>query len=160
MRATSRFAVAGLATLFLCCLYGQVVAAPPAVPTVALCRPAIAIEGRVHCGEPALAILGALCDRGFADADPGVRAGDHVSLADGCRVDGRIPGSELVDLGVSIDINSASASELEGLPGIGPTLAGRIIAARPLRRVEDLLHVQGIGPVRLARLRALVTTAP
>ncbi len=160
MRATSRFAAAGLATVLLCCLYGQVVAAPPPVPAVTLCRPAIAIEDRLHCGEAALAVLAVLCDRGFADADPGVRAGDHVSLADGCRVDGRIPGPELVDLRVSIDLNSASATELEGLPGIGPTLAARIIAARPLARVDDLLRVQGIGPVRLARLRALVTTTP
>ena len=160
MRASSRFAVAGLATVFLCCLYGQVVAAPPVVPATALCRPAIFIEGRLHCGEPAFAVLDVLCDRGFADADPGVRAGDHVSLAEGCRVDGRIPGPELVDLGVSIDLNSASALELEGLPGIGPTLAGRIVAARPLRRVEDLLHVQGIGPIRMARLRSLVTATP
>jgi len=159
MRPT-RFAVAGLATLFLCCLYGQVVAAPPAVPPVVLCRPAISIEGRLHCGEPALAVLAAVCDRGFAGADPGVRAGDHVSLADGCRVDGRIPGSELVDLQVSIDLNGASASELEGLPGIGPTLAERIIAARPLRTVDDLLRVKGIGPVRLARLRPLVMATP
>lgn len=160
MRPISRFAVAGLATLFLCCLYGQVVAAPPAVPTTVLCRPAISIEGRLHCGEAALAVLGALCDRGYADADPGVRTGDHVSLTDGCRVDGRIPGPELVELRVSIDLNSASASELEGLPGIGPTLAGRIMAARPLRTVQDLLRVKGIGPVRLARLRPLVTATP
>lgn len=160
MRPTSRFAVAGLAALLLCCLYGQVVAAPPVVPTVVLCRPAISIEGRLHCGDAALAVLHALCDRGFTDADLGVRAGDHVSLADGCRVDGRIPGPELVELRVSIDLNSASASELEGLPGIGPTLAGRIIAVRPLRTVDDLLRVKGIGPVRMARLRPLVMAAP
>lgn len=162
MRAPARLAAAGLATVLLGCLYGQVIAPPPLVPAAVACRPAISIEGRLHCGEEALAGLNGLCDRGFTDADPGhrPRAGDHVTLAQGCRVDGRISGDELVALGVPIDLNSASASELEGLPGIGPTLALRIVEARPLRRVDDLSGVRGIGPVRLARLRPLVVADP
>jgi DNA uptake protein ComE-like DNA-binding protein len=55
-----------------------------------------------------------------------------------------------------IDINSASQGELESLPGIGPTLARRIIEGRPYRAVDDLLRVKGIGEKRLAEIRGLV----
>jgi competence protein ComEA len=55
-----------------------------------------------------------------------------------------------------LDLNTASAGELDALPGIGPVLAARIIAHRqrhgPFRRREELLAVRGIGPRLLARL--------
>ncbi|HEY8394856.1 MAG TPA: ComEA family DNA-binding protein [Thermaerobacter sp.] len=55
-----------------------------------------------------------------------------------------------------VDINRASAAELEQLPGIGPALAERIVADRevngPFRRPEDLTRVAGIGEKTLARL--------
>lgn len=159
MTARARLVVVALAAALLACLFGQVVAAPPSAPPVVLCQPAISVEGRLHCGDAILAVLDALCGPQLADADTDADrgTGDLVVLSRGCAVDGRIPGSELVALGVRIDLNRASASELEGLPGIGPTLARRIVEARPLRRVEDLLRVHGIGPVRLAKLRSLVT---
>jgi competence protein ComEA len=55
-----------------------------------------------------------------------------------------------------IRIDLATAEELTTLPGIGPSLAARIIAARadaPFRAVDDLLRVKGIGPKTLDRLR-------
>jgi competence protein ComEA len=56
-----------------------------------------------------------------------------------------------------IDVNSASAAELELLPRIGSTLAARIVedrAARgPFARVEDLDRVRGIGPKTVELLR-------
>lgn len=55
-----------------------------------------------------------------------------------------------------LDLNTASQAELESLPGVGPVLAGRIIAHRPYKRVEDLDAVPGIGPATLKRLRPLV----
>ncbi|MFO7699486.1 MAG: helix-hairpin-helix domain-containing protein [Acidimicrobiia bacterium] len=58
---------------------------------------------------------------------------------------------------VGIDINNASASELEALPGVGPVLAERIVAFRtergPFSSVEDLLDVPGIGEAKLAQMR-------
>jgi len=60
----------------------------------------------------------------------------------------------------AVNVNTASAPELESLPGIGPVLARRIADYRrshgPFRRLEDLLQVQGIGPALLRRLRGVV----
>lgn len=58
-----------------------------------------------------------------------------------------------------VRINSASASELQQLPGIGPALAQRVIETRSRGRfssVEDLLRVPGIGKAKLAKLRNYV----
>lgn len=60
-----------------------------------------------------------------------------------------------------IDLNRASATELEELPGVGPVLAERIVADResqgPFSSVDDLDRVSGIGPAVLANLRDRAT---
>lgn len=59
----------------------------------------------------------------------------------------------------SVRINSASAGELQQLPGIGPALAQRIVETRSRGRftsADDLLRVPGIGKAKLAKLRAYV----
>lgn len=61
-----------------------------------------------------------------------------------------------------LDLNRADTLALQALPGVGPALARRIVAAReeaPFRSVEDLLKVRGIGPATLARLRPLVAVS-
>jgi competence protein ComEA len=59
--------------------------------------------------------------------------------------------------GGRINVNSASAAELETLPGIGPARAVAIIANRPYANVDDLTRVSGIGPATVEKLRDLVT---
>ena len=58
-----------------------------------------------------------------------------------------------------IDINFGSEAELDSLPGIGPSLARAIIAARPFSTVDELSHVRGIGPKQAERLRPLIQAA-
>jgi|Deesub1362B_J571_1020462.scaffolds.fasta_scaffold09378_1 competence protein ComEA len=56
-----------------------------------------------------------------------------------------------------VNVNRASASELEKLPGIGPKLAARVVEYRkkygPFRNIQDLVRVKGIGPKLAKRLR-------
>ncbi len=63
-----------------------------------------------------------------------------------------------------IDLNRATAAELQTLSGIGPALAARIIAFRDsvggFRTVDELERVRGIGPATVERLRPLVRVKP
>lgn len=60
-----------------------------------------------------------------------------------------------------IDVNQASAEELEKLPGVGPVTAKAIVSYRekngPFRRLEELMIIQGISEERLEKLRPWLT---
>ncbi|EGQ73813.1 DNA topoisomerase TopA [Actinomyces sp. oral taxon 448 str. F0400] len=60
-----------------------------------------------------------------------------------------------------INVNTATASELEALPGIGPALAERIVSHReangPFKSLDDLTDVPGIGKAKLEALRTEAT---
>ncbi len=60
-----------------------------------------------------------------------------------------------------LNLNTADSAALQTLPGIGPTLAGRIVAYRqehgPFAALDDLLNVKGAGPALIERIRPLVT---
>ena len=62
----------------------------------------------------------------------------------------------------TININTASASQLEALPGIGPSLAERIVAYReangPFRTPSDILEVSGIGDATFANIEDRIVT--
>ena len=95
--------------------------------------------------------MGSIFARLMGRLSGAARAGDGARLvvpsgaADAAVNDGRIR------------INSASLSDLERLPGVGPVLAQHIVSHRenngPFDVVEDLLAVPGIGEVKLAGLR-------
>ncbi len=63
--------------------------------------------------------------------------------------------------GKPVNLNTASADELDKVPGIGPTAAQKIVEYRtangPFTRIEDLLKVPGIGPTILDEIRGQVT---
>jgi competence protein ComEA len=70
------------------------------------------------------------------------------------------PAAEAPGLG-PIDLNTASEADLEELPGVGKTLAARIVARRaelgPFAAVEDLREVTGVGERLYAQIAPLVT---
>ncbi len=114
----------------------------PAVPSEAEATP-------VFVSVPAGGATGA--DAGVITTDvPGVTAND----GSGSRAE---PGS----LGAPVNINTADATALDKLPGIGPALAGRIVAYReeygPFQSVDDLDAVSGISPRMVDELRPLIT---
>jgi competence protein ComEA len=83
--------------------------------------------------------------------------GASASAANG--VDGAIRSGPVIPVAAPglINVNTASAAELETLPRIGPSLAAAIIANRPYASIEELERVPGIGPATLEQLRDLVT---
>lgn len=150
-------------------------ATPPPAPSLAA-HPEPAARLTVH-------VAGEVTRPGVVRLDPGARVVDAIEAAGGATtaavlsgvnlaaevVDGaqiivpsRLPraGSALSPDDGIVAVNTATASDLETLPGVGPVLAGRIVAHReesgPFSAVEDLLDVAGIGETTLSRLRPLI----
>lgn len=135
-------------------LLGREFAQPPRGGLPACDAPVDVVEhGRLR--------LGCASDRALS-ACTAVESGDRVELGpSGCR---RIPGgmrapSRLLR-GLAVDINRASAAELQLLDGIGPALSAAIIADREANgrftSVDDLQRVRGVGPATIERLRTQI----
>jgi competence protein ComEA len=84
-------------------------------------------------------------------------------LADGMQVlvPKRVPGGGAETAGGRVSLSSATAAELDSLPGIGPVTAQKILDYRAehggFRSVEDLDAIPGIGPARVEQLRDVVS---
>ena len=96
-----------------------------------------------------------------ASPEPEIQAAASIpelTLTGGDDAD-RLP-TELLP-GEKLDLNTATAAQLQLLPGIGEKLSAAIVAWReehgPFQKVEELLQVPGIGEKRLAEIRDLVT---
>lgn len=132
-------------------------------------------------------VVGAVRNPGLYRLDEGGRVADAVALAGGAGekadlaavnlaatlVDGTqvivprvgasgMAGAAAPPVGASgpLRLNTATAEQLDALPGVGPVTAQRILQYReqngPFRSVDDLDAVPGIGPARLEQLRELV----
>jgi competence protein ComEA len=86
-------------------------------------------------------------------------------VAQALGAQGTAPGSTSQDSRAAkpavVNLNTASTSELEMLPGIGPKVAARIVEYRkakgPFKKIEELMNVQGIGEKAFLRIRPQVT---
>ena len=74
----------------------------------------------------------------------------------------RLERSVLSDYSQKININYAGVSELSKLSGVGPALAGRIVAYRSshgnFSAIEDIKSVKGIGPALFEKIKDKITT--
>lgn len=63
--------------------------------------------------------------------------------------------------GAIVNINTASAAELDALPGIGAKTAARIVEYRqkngPFKKVEELMNVRGVGEKNFLKLKAQIS---
>ncbi len=91
--------------------------------------------------------------------DPAAVSGSSGSGGDGPVDRGATGGAPTAD--APVNLNTANAAQLDGLPGVGPATAAAIISDReehgPFRSVNDLGRVRGIGDAKLEQLRKLVT---
>lgn len=84
-----------------------------------------------------------------------VAALDVAALEEASRAGKPAPAADPTAPAAPIDPNTATAAELDRLPGVGPALAARIVEERergPFRTLEDLTRVPGIGAALATRL--------
>jgi competence protein ComEA len=96
---------------------------------------------------------------GLADSASSVGSQDASARRSGRHRSSR-SGSHKLAAGQTIDINTASESELTQLPGVGPSLARRIVEYRtangPFQLPDDLQNVSGIGANKFAKMEPFI----
>ena len=123
-------------------------------------RDGLNLARRVADGEQILVGLAPGPD-GPVGPRSGVIGADSGSVAEGgAGAAPAAPGDAPADDGL-VDLNTADASGLESLPGVGPVTAAAILSWRDANgsfsSIDQLTEVNGIGPSTLQRLRPLVT---
>jgi competence protein ComEA len=89
----------------------------------------------------------------------GTAGGSGGSGSGGSGAGGSGAGGSGTGSGQPVDLNAATPAELEELPGVGPVMAGKILAWRTengrFSRVEELQEIDGVGPKTYAKLAPL-----
>ena len=186
----SRFQIGAIVTLILLLLLGATVAYMRSRPREIQVRGSTSTEAPTGGRSRMLTVhvAGAVVNPGLYRVKEGSRVADALSEAGGATPNGlldelnlaaRLKDGEKVlvpprvtqgqdedepgQAGGSslVNVNTASAEELEKLPGVGPSLAERIVEYRKrngsFSSAEELDNVEGIGPRRIETLKGLVT---
>jgi competence protein ComEA len=156
----------------------------PARPAVPLVHPARAAH-RASARTVVVDVVGAVRLPGLHSLAPGTRIADAVAaaggatakadlalvnlaapLADGEQIVVPVRGAAQASAAAGssptapIDLNTATAEQLDALPGVGPATAAKIVAFRvahgSFHSVEELDAVPGIGPARIEQWKGLV----
>ena len=137
-------------------------------------------SGEALGGEVVVHVTGAVKEPGVIRLPAGSRVDDAIEAAGGAKSEKALSSVNLARVlvdgeqivvgapqgatgsggsGTGVNLNQASASDLEALPGIGPVLAQRIVDWRtangPFRSIDELGEVSGIGDALLAQIRSL-----
>jgi competence protein ComEA len=152
-------------------------------------RPSESIAVSAPAAEVVIDVVGAVRHPGLQHMASGTRIADAITAAGGAQSNADVEqlnlAARLVDgerivvprhgeiapassdprtngaSNAPVDLNTATADQLDALPGVGPATADAIIRDRdahgPFHSVDDLARVRGIGPAKLDQLRDLVT---
>lgn len=165
--------------------------APPSFDaTTATAEPIRKLTASSAASELIVAVGGKVRRPGLVRLAPGARVADALNAAGGpapgvdvapLNLARKVVDGELIMVGVTpppgvaatgpaaaggasgglVDLNTATLADLDGLPGVGPVLAQRILDARTAQggftAVSDLRKVDGIGDARYEQLKELVT---
>lgn len=137
-----------------------------------------AAESAATAGTVVVHVAGAVRKPGVVTLPAGARVADAIDRAGGARAPRYLESVNLARLlvdgeqivlgqaggaaagGGKLSLGSATATELEQLPGVGPVLAQRIMQWRtehgPFRGVDELNEVSGVGDSLMEQLRPLV----
>lgn len=87
-------------------------------------------------------------------------AGFHAQSASAQAASGAAAGKSGAP-SLVVNINTASAADLESLPGVGPKTAALIVEYRqkngPFKKIEELMNVRGVGEKSFLKLKAQIT---
>jgi len=184
----SKFQVAVIATLLVLIALGSGVAYLRSRPREISIKESKSISAGEKKRMLTVHVAGAVARPGLYKLAEGTRVADALSMAGGATADGIIDdvnlasrlkdgqkilvprsGGQISDPGsprqgedsTLLNINTADESDLDKLPGIGPSLAKRIVEYRrkngPFSTVEEIDNVNGIGPRKLEEFKGQVT---
>ncbi|MBU6244766.1 MAG: ComEA family DNA-binding protein [Actinomycetales bacterium] len=117
----------------------------------------VRLPAGARVNDAILAVGGARSEKALTSVNLARILVDGEQIVVGAPNSGAGAGSTGESAAGGIDLNRASASDLEALPGVGPVLAQRIVDWRtangPFRSVDELGEVSGIGDAVLAQIR-------